>query len=240
MTTNHDSISKLIQEKKIEDLKAVIKDLNDLVNGDYEHIVHHAFQIQDETMKSPPCKETMATLCSSDLISPIFKGIYTEDLDLIKKTIKEDPGALERRDASTYTPFLRAAETCKVDTINLLVEEGADIYGVRDDDFGGGALHIAAWNAVNPGERYQTLKRLIELGCNVNALTKADATPMMLAALCRHASSIRCLLEHGADRDLVSNEGKTALDYAKESDLQNGIDFLTIKYDKIFKSKLKD
>jgi len=49
----------------------------------------------------------------------------------------------------------------------------------------------------------------------------------MLAAMCFKDDSVKRLLEHGADRELKSNENRTALDYAVAPRHQPGIDLLS-------------
>jgi len=220
MKFDKDLIPRLLETNDLEQLKELMNWVNHEIRGGFEHQLHHAFQVKPwiAGMSTPPVPEQMDILCSSDLIQPMFKGIYTQNTDLIRQTLQADPPALERRDASAYTPFLRAAETCKVELIELLAQEGADVFAVRKDDFGGGALHVASWNETNPDEQVAAMTRLIELGCNVNALTKDDATPLMLAALSGKNWSVECLIQHGADPGLKSREGKTALEYAMERD----------------------
>ena len=62
--------------------------------------------------------------------------------------------------------------------------------------------------------RLSTAKLLIERRCNVNAVTKLKATPLIAAATHGHANIVKLLLASGADRHM-SVDGMTALTLAK-------------------------
>ena len=55
---------------------------------------------------------------------------------------------------------------------------------------------------------------LIEYGANVNQVSSAGQTPLILAAVGGHGALARVLLESGADPRAVNRHGQTALDIA--------------------------
>ena len=57
---------------------------------------------------------------------------------------------------------------------------------------------------------------LLAAGCSVDLPTNDGVTPLMDAAESNHAGTVKKLLEAGADKALVCNNGRTALWYAKQ------------------------
>lgn len=92
---------------------------------------------------------------------------------------------------------------------NLLIDNGADLAGL--DHSGWSALHTAAAR-----NRVDMAKLLLASGANVNARSTAGGTPLHEAAASAGEELIRLLLEKGVDRSVVAENGKTALDCARE------------------------
>ncbi len=76
------------------------------------------------------------------------------------------------------------------------------------------ALHVAA--------AYYACEKLcgalLDAGANINARTKDNVTPLMLAANSAKLRLVKFLIEKGADIHSVDNNGKTAYDYALKAD----------------------
>ena len=54
-------------------------------------------------------------------------------------------------------------------------------------------------------------------------------TPLITATFCNDPAIVKILIKAGAKLDLQNNEGKTALDIAKEYDYQEIVELLTTK-----------
>lgn len=63
---------------------------------------------------------------------------------------------------------------------------------------------------------FGSVKKLIELGADVNVKTRQGYTPLMLASIIDNKEIVELLLSHGADVDIVSSNGETALSLAKK------------------------
>jgi len=73
-----------------------------------------------------------------------------------------------------------------------------------------------------------TVKKLIELGADVNA-TSNGMTPAMYAAKYNKTEILKILVTHGANLKKKSEKGLTALDYAKQSKATDALAYLAAK-----------
>jgi ankyrin repeat protein len=117
---------------------------------------------------------------------------------------KADPNFPSQR-----PPLHLAAEYGTPETIQLLLKHGADINETDRDRIT--ALHIAATYG-----KKDAADALIKAGADVNIQQKGSGfTPLHTAAYYQNIPILSLLLEKGAKTDIVNNEGKTALDVAK-------------------------
>jgi ankyrin repeat protein len=95
-------------------------------------------------------------------------------------------------------PLLQAVLRGHADVAFALIERGADI--LARDDMGDCVLH----KAMRLSE--SDIRRLIELGADVNARNKTNTTPLMCMST---DAQVRVLLERGADPNIAHNNGNT-------------------------------
>lgn len=210
-----DELQRRVQKADLVSIREQVACAIEGDRADLEHVIHHAFQIQRGSMQVPPHPAVIEALTDSKWIPPIFRAVYRQEVDDIRHLVSDSPEVLELQDQKGCTPLLRAAETCKLEVITTLVLAGSNLHAVNQHGFG--CLHLSGWNEVHPGERLETLSYFAAAGCEVNARSDHEATPLMLAAMCFKADSVQRLLELGADPSLRSDEGKTALEYAASS-----------------------
>jgi hypothetical protein len=109
----------------------------------------------------------------------------------------------------------RARRLEKLDAAGLFLTRCFQI-GAADQQ-GRTALHVAV-EAREPDHRVNRLiKRMLECGVSPDPQTNEGVTPLMLAVQAKRTGVARLLLEEGADLNLPSNAGKTALQLAEES-----------------------
>ncbi len=129
------------------------------------------------------------------------------------------------------TALFRAAQYGKTEVASQLIQSVIDqkITGLK---------YIRAekdcYLSLLPGDLFQfTLKSFLIPSCFLNFLNGANDvgnTPLHVAAEYYNAADfVRLLLEHGADKTIKNNFGKTALDIAKEKSYQAIIDLLQDK-----------
>jgi ankyrin repeat protein len=108
------------------------------------------------------------------------------------------------KDASGFTPLLKAASLNRTSVAAVLIDAKADI-NVRDLQ-GFTPLHWAAFKGFP-----EMTKLLVERGADVNAKSNMGLTPMMQATMWGHDRIVAYLLSKGARPNETDNEGLTAL-----------------------------
>jgi ankyrin repeat protein len=118
-----------------------------------------------------------------------------------------------------YTALHRAAESGRLQVVQLLIEHNADIHARTKS--GKSPLHVAA-NPWNQDDQIDIMQILLDHGANPNARDDDNATPL------HHSSwggvverkgtveGTRLLLKHGAVIDAEDNDGRTPLQLALE------------------------
>ena len=107
--------------------------------------------------------------------------------------------------------LLLAASSGTTDNVKLLLEKGADVKFVEEEN-GYTALTLAATDGDN-----DSVELLIEHGADVNHKDKINESPLMKAASEGNIEVVKTLLKHNAELDTKNALGITALIYAVRS-----------------------
>jgi ankyrin repeat protein len=121
------------------------------------------------------------------------------------------PAYANARSDDGYTPLQLAAFFAQPDAVALLLQNGADVHAVSENDMRIQPLHAA----LVQGNR-RVVELLLDAGADVNARQHGGWTALQAAAQHGSAELAALLLERGADPALAMDEGKTALDVARE------------------------
>jgi ankyrin repeat protein len=124
----------------------------------------------------------------------IHDAIDLHDNRAIASILSGDRNQLESRDSNNDTPLIRATRLFQADTIQLLVEEGADVNA--SDGQGRTALHYVAQE-----DEPELARMLLSHGADVNKTDNQGKNPLDWA--CRAAPLVaEELMRHGARVDL--------------------------------------
>jgi Zn-dependent protease with chaperone function len=152
-----------------------------------------------ETIKEPKRGVVIGNIVAL-LLSIVFAGgVYMTYIAFEKFNFSEV------LDVEGMTPLMEAANEDDTETINTLLDEGADINEV--DSEGSTALHWAVYSGY-----YDAAALLLENGADPNTVDDYDSTPLLTAVYAEDVEMVKLLLEYGADASFVDSSDY-ALDY---------------------------
>ena len=133
----------------------------------------------------------------------LFKAIKKGDIAEVKQLINEgsDVNALNKKG---YPPLYMALGCNRVPIMELLVENGADLF--YQSETSGDLLGVAALN-----KYYCSAEYLLANGVDVNGAGPQRMTPLQCAAFVNDIKMMKILLKHGADVNWLSRYGENAL-----------------------------
>ena len=141
---------------------------------------------------------------SSEGGAELFQAVRDGDVSFLKAHLTK--AGIEVRDRRGATLLMHAAAFGNVETLELLIDAGADVNARNAFD-----ATALLWGARDPAKA----KLLIARGAGVNSPSKQGRTPLMLASLAHGGSSVVALmLEKGADVGARDKRGETALGLA--------------------------
>ena len=108
------------------------------------------------------------------------------------------------------TPLLYTAEAQSPQVIPILIQHGANVHAV--DQAGHNALHFTARHS----DDLAYSSPLVDAGCDVDAMTHYDYSPLIIACEMDHATLAEYLIDHGAKVNRPGQYGKTPLVFAVE------------------------
>lgn len=133
--------------------------------------------------------------------------VAKNDLEICELFLKAGMDINERDSAGT--PFLcSAARNGKLDMIQWLLENGADIDAVSHDR-GYSAVMDAVWKSNLP-----IVELLVNKGANLNFISRDGQTALILATGSENFDICRVLVENGADPTIKDRMGMSSIDYA--------------------------
>jgi ankyrin repeat protein len=129
----------------------------------------------------------------------------------VRGLLDADPSAASALAGDGFPALGLAAYFKQPAIVRLLLDRGADPNQAAANAAGVTALHAAV-----SSNQLQAAEWLLDAGADVNARQQMNYTPLMGAAANARAELLDLLLARGADPALVTTDGKTAADLARE------------------------
>lgn len=198
-------------------------DIN-FINPQGYGLLHEAARYRDADMV-----ETLLALGANQNIqdingwTPLMHAAYSNHVPSINHLLDANAD-LELREAKGFTALGLALGEKKFWAAKTLITAGADVNAKEGEKAMSPLMIICLHhkadkrdrNLIEGAEPVDIAKLLIEKGAKIEGRTTLGETPLMFAAARNNSPLIGLLAQNGADLQAKSNEGKTALDIAKE------------------------
>lgn len=142
----------------------------------------------------------------------IFEAACVGNCERLHQLIAKDAMSARAISPDGWTPLHLAAAFSGPEATTLLLEHGAHIHQASHNPLRNQPLHACV--ALN--DSLETVCVLLEAGANINATQHGGYTPLLQAAAGGKKDLVLLLLEHGARLDCCCDQGKSAVDYARE------------------------
>ena len=142
----------------------------------------------------------------------IHEAVNNNDIETMKKLLKEDPSLLNAQDDQLMTPLNLAAFNGNLEIVSELLERGADL-SIGDVDQSQ-PVHLGAING-----SIEVVELLLKKGANVNDKDDNGATPLSFAAARGNFDMVQYLIDHGADLNSRNTSGMTPLFMARTPEI---------------------
>ena len=136
--------------------------------------------------------------------------LKSDDYLGIKQYIKSGADLTQTNEAGESVLACALRERCSQETLELLIEQGADIFDFDDEG-------VSVFDMAITYNNIAMVKYLIEQGKDVNKTTRKSGFTALMGAACYGRVEIaQLLLEHGADKNAKDSKGFTAIDFARK------------------------
>lgn len=141
----------------------------------------------------------------------VYAAAAMGETEACRQFIKADDVLLEMASSDGWTPLHLACFFGHLQTVEMLLEIGADVK-VRSAN----AMHNTPLHAAAASRNQDICALLLSSGADVNATQQAQYTALHSAAANGDLEIVRLLLAHEASATARSEKGETALDMAKQ------------------------
>jgi ankyrin repeat protein len=151
----------------------------------------------------------------------IFEASVLGNVDRINEILKGSPARASEYAPDGFTPVALAAFFGQAAAVKALIAAGADVNAAARN-----GLKVAALHAAVAGGKLDIVKAVLEAGADPNAQQQAGFRPIHEAGTKANRALAELLLKHGADPTLASDDGKNAIDLAREKGHADFADWL--------------
>jgi ankyrin repeat protein len=141
----------------------------------------------------------------------IFEAAVLGKVDRIQDILKSAPGRVTEYAPDGFTPVALAAFFGQLAAVKALIAAGADVTAAAKNPLKVQALHAAV-----AGRNLEIVKAVLAAGADPNAQQQAGFRPMHEAGTNANRALAELLIANGGDPSLTSDDGKSAIDLARE------------------------
>jgi len=160
-------------------------------------------------------------LLASGVELNVYEAAGTGQTRRLKQLVADDPSLVNSYANDGFTPLGLAVFFGNPETVDALIEAGADVNLPSRE-----AMRVTPLASASAAQQLEIARTLIEHGANVNARAANDFTPLHEAAASGKIDFAQLFIEHGADVNAKASDGKTPLDYAREHNRAEMVEFL--------------
>lgn len=156
-------------------------------------------------------KDVVNELLATGVELNIYEAAGTGQTERLRELIAADPALVNSHSFDGFTPLGLAIFFGHPETVNELLDAGADVNLASKE-----SMKVSPLASASAAGQMEIARVLIRYGADVNARAAGDFTPLHESAASGRIEFAKLLLKHGADVNAKTAEGKTPLDYARE------------------------
>jgi ankyrin repeat protein len=141
----------------------------------------------------------------------IFEASVLGHVDRIQEILQGNPARVSEHAPDGFTPVALAAFFGQLAAVKALIAAGADVNAAATN-----GLKVQALHAAVAGRNLEIVKAVLDAGADPNAQQQAGFRPMHEAGANANRKLAELLLASGADPALTSDDGKSAIDLARD------------------------
>jgi ankyrin repeat protein len=169
-------------------------------------------------------RDEVDALLASGVELNIFEAAATGQTERVRELADQDPALVNAHAPDGFTPLGLAAFFGHAETVAALLAAGADVNLASRE-----TMKMSPLGSALAVQRNDIARTLIAAGADVNAKADNDVRPLHTAAARGNLEAAALLLDHGADINAASKDGKTAFTYAEERNHPDMVQFLNSK-----------
>jgi ankyrin repeat protein len=141
----------------------------------------------------------------------IFEASVLGKVARIREIVEGNPDRVSAHAPDGFTPVALAAFFGQLPAVQALIAAGADVTAAAKN-----ALKVQALHAAVAGRNLEIVAAVLAAGADANAQQQAGFRPIHEAGSNANRKLAELLLAHGADPSLPNDEGKSAIDIARD------------------------
>jgi len=141
----------------------------------------------------------------------IFEASVLGKVDRIQEILTSSPARVSEHAPDGFTPVALAAFFGQPAAVKALIAAGADVNAHATN-----ALKVTALHAAVAGRNQEVIKAVLAAGADPNARQQSGFLPIHEAGVNANRALAELLLAHGADPTLTADDGKSAIDFARD------------------------